>query len=74
MPQHSQLYRLCGIIYFAPSHFVSRVIDKNGEVWYNDGITTKETFIYCGNIITISSDFLYSADTYKASILIYTRL
>ena len=30
-----------GIIYLGDEHFTSRLIDKEGTVWYHDGITTK---------------------------------
>ena len=33
--------QLCGIIYGDGFHFVSRVIDASGTVWYHDGITTR---------------------------------
>ena len=32
--------RLCGIIYGDGSHFVCRVVDGSGTVWYHDGIAT----------------------------------
>jgi hypothetical protein len=31
-------YRLCGVIYFGESHFVCRVIDRDGTVWSHDGM------------------------------------
>ena len=33
-------FKLAGIIYIGQNHFVCRVIDDAGIVWYNDGITT----------------------------------
>ncbi|KDR66409.1 hypothetical protein GALMADRAFT_1359834, partial [Galerina marginata CBS 339.88] len=31
---------LCGIIYGGGAHFVSRIIDRSGTVWFHDGIST----------------------------------
>ena len=33
-------YRLKGLIYFGEFHFVSRIIDGSGQVWFHDGMTT----------------------------------
>jgi Helitron helicase-like domain at N-terminus/PIF1-like helicase len=33
-------YRLKGLIYWGEFHFVSRIIDNNGQVWFHDGMTT----------------------------------
>jgi hypothetical protein len=33
-------YRLCGLIYSGQGHFVSRIIDKHGLIWFHDGIET----------------------------------
>jgi len=33
-------FRLAGIIYSGQNHFICRVVDDSGMVWYHDGITT----------------------------------
>jgi len=33
-------FKLAGIIYSGQNHFVCRVVDDSGMVWYNDGMTT----------------------------------
>src|SRR6267143_5907636 len=33
-------YRLRGLIYWGEFHFVSCIIDRSGQVWFHDGITT----------------------------------
>ena len=43
IPGHQQLYRLCNIMYFGSSHFVAKIIDKLGGVWYNNGYESEET-------------------------------
>ncbi len=42
---HQYSYNLQGIVYFGGAHFVSRIIDTNFDVWYNDGISTKRKYI-----------------------------
>ena len=74
IPGHQQLYRLCGIVYFAPNHFVANIVDKSGEVWYNDGFEMGEETEYIGNIINMTSKDLLKHKRYSASLLIYTRL
>jgi hypothetical protein len=36
-------YKLRGVIYFSGEHFTSRIITKNGMVWFHDGIFTGST-------------------------------
>lgn len=43
-------YRLCGIVYHGSDHFTCRIIDVSGDIWFHDGITTKEWCEYEGNI------------------------
>ncbi|KAI0753024.1 hypothetical protein C8Q80DRAFT_1096027 [Daedaleopsis nitida] len=68
------MYRLCGIIYFTPSHFVCRFIDKLGDVWYHDGAENDGKVLYYGNIFNWSGKKLQEASKYKMSILLYTQL
>ena len=74
LPNHGQMYRLCGIIYFHDFHFVSRVVEGNGDIWYHDGITQQESLAYVGNTVNIDKIDLNKAGSYKASVAIYTRL
>ena len=73
IPGHQQLYRLCGIIYFGSSHFVARIIDKSGGVWYNDGYESGERVQYMGNIVNLSSKELIKVKRYLATVVIYTK-
>ena len=54
-PGINQRYRLCGIIYFANYHFVCRVIDKSGGVWYHNGNENNNKSLYIGNIVNYDS-------------------
>ena len=74
IPGHQHLYRLCGIVYFAPNHFVAKIVDKSGEIWYNDRFEMGEETEYIGNIVNMTSKDLLKHKRYSASLLIYTKL
>ena len=74
IPGHQQLYRLCNIIYFGSSHFVARIIDKLGGVWYNDSCESRKRVQYMGNIVNLSSKELIKVKRYLATVVIYTKL
>ncbi|KAI0314694.1 hypothetical protein OF83DRAFT_1063406 [Amylostereum chailletii] len=64
-------YKLKGIVYYGQVHFTARVIDRNDDVWFHDGITTKESCVYEGRL---DSEFdLNNAHRHTASLLIYRR-
>ncbi|KAH8071792.1 hypothetical protein BXZ70DRAFT_903014 [Cristinia sonorae] len=48
---NNQQYVLKGLIYLGCEHFVCRVIDAQGKVWYNDGIETGRLCIEEGNFV-----------------------
>ena len=39
-------YKLRGIIYFSGEHFTSRIIARNGLVWFHDGMFTGSSLVY----------------------------
>ena len=39
-------YKLRGVIYFSDKHFTSRIITRNGMVWFHDGICTCNSLDY----------------------------
>ncbi|KAJ7284745.1 hypothetical protein C8J57DRAFT_1052200 [Mycena rebaudengoi] len=41
---------LRGIIYHGENHFVARIVSKEGDVWFHDGIATGSHMLYEGNI------------------------
>ena len=73
-PGINQRYRLCGIIYFANYHFVCRVIDKSGGVWYHNGNENNNKVLYIGNIVNYDSKKLQTTGTYEMKMAIYTTL
>ena len=54
-------YQLAGLIYFGSFHFTSRIIDKDGSIWYHDGVRTGRRCVYEGNINTTSYQTLVKA-------------
>ena len=74
LPNSSERYRLCGVIYFAHGHFVSRIVDKLGDIWYHDGAKTGENVQYEKNILNISNHGWQKAKSFLASAYIYTKL
>ena len=74
-PDIDQMYRLCGIVYYTPTHFVCRVFDKSGDVWYHDGAENGEKVLYYGNIVNFPYKKLQTVDTkYVMKLVIYTRI
>ena len=48
------LLYLKGIVYYGENHFTSRIISKDGKIWFNDGITTGGRSIEEGHLSTMS--------------------
>jgi hypothetical protein len=44
---------LRGVIYGGNSHFTSRLLDKSGNLWYNDGMTTGRRCMSDGPILAM---------------------
>lgn len=74
LPGHRELYCLCGIVYYGNAHFVCRIIDQSGEIWYHDGYVHREEVLYFNNLLNIDEKELHKAGTHKASLLIYTKI
>ena len=51
-------YRLTGLIYGDGNHFVSRIIDTSGGIWYHDGMST-------GNRCIEESSLTLATDLHK---------
>ncbi|TDL15283.1 hypothetical protein BD410DRAFT_732934 [Rickenella mellea] len=63
--------RLAGIIYLGNAHFTARIIDQNQNVWWHDGMTTKNKCINEGNLKNITPQKLKLLDGRKACLVIY---
>ena len=48
------LLYLKGIIDYGENHFTSRIISKDGKIWFNNGITTRGKSIEEGHLSTIT--------------------
>ena len=48
--QYNILYRLRGVIYGDGNHFVARLIRKDGNIWYHDGMTTGSICVFEGRL------------------------
>ena len=56
LPDEAALYRLCGVIYYASNHFVCRIVDKSGNIWFHDGYKMGSTVKYVKNSTTMSNN------------------
>ena len=74
LPDSDERYRLCGVVYFDNNHFVSRVVDKSGEIWYHDGIKTGEQLKYEKNVVTISNNGWLKARKFRVTALVYLKV
>ena len=54
-------YQLVGLVYFGSFHFTARIIDKDGSIWYHDGVRTGRQCVYEGNLNTTSYQTLAKA-------------
>ncbi|KAJ7223620.1 hypothetical protein C8J57DRAFT_1094271 [Mycena rebaudengoi] len=54
--------KLCGIIYHGDEHFTSRMFTTNGDIWFHNGITTRSSTRFEGNLRNIA---LTSLHTYR---------
>ena len=48
------LLYLKGIVYYGENHFTSRIISKDGKIWFNDGIATGGKSIEEGHLSTMT--------------------
>ena len=67
-------YRPCGIVYYANFHFVCRVIDNSGDIWFYGGAKHGSEVSYFGNIINLNIKKPQTVGDYTMCLLIYTKL
>ena len=68
----NKLY-LKSIIYFGSSHFTSRIIDRNNDVWYFDGLNSNGESSKEQHLELFTSDQLISCKERFASCIIYAK-
>ncbi|TFK53321.1 hypothetical protein OE88DRAFT_1597776, partial [Heliocybe sulcata] len=66
-------YHLKGIVYFGEYHFTSCLISKDGEIWFNDGMTTGRECLKEGNMKDTELNTLLSCNGKTASLAIYAQ-
>ena len=52
-------FKLAGVVYGGQNHFVCRVIDDKGMVWYHDGIATGSSCLREGQLTDIAGRTSY---------------
>ncbi|KAJ7263011.1 hypothetical protein C8J57DRAFT_1070906 [Mycena rebaudengoi] len=64
--------QLRGIVYLGELHFTSRIVTSGGSIWYHDGITTRGSAVYEGEMSTLTSlSALYSCRGREAVLAVY---
>ncbi|KAK6980534.1 hypothetical protein R3P38DRAFT_2747018 [Favolaschia claudopus] len=51
-------YQLSGVVYGGRKHYTCRVVCKNGDLWYNDGIETGQDSVYEGVLHNEDGQFI----------------
>ncbi|KAF8582491.1 hypothetical protein K439DRAFT_1351090, partial [Ramaria rubella] len=65
---------LAGVIYFGGEHFTAQIVDHRMKVWYHDGITTKRSCTYEGDLSSLSDQDMWFKEGRRASSLIYSHV
>ncbi|KAJ7238410.1 hypothetical protein C8J57DRAFT_1086911 [Mycena rebaudengoi] len=64
--------QLRGIVYLGELHFTSRIVTSGGSIWYHNGITTRGSAVYEGEMSTLTSlSALYSCRGREAVLAVY---
>ena len=74
LPYSGENYRLCGVIYHGNGHFVSRIVDKSGDIWYHDGASTGENVKYEKNVLSISNQGWQKVKHFNVTAYVFTKL
>ena len=71
-------YVLQGIVYYGGSHFVSRIIDSDSYVWYNDGMQTGRLYVKEKSLREFSNTEIHTlrigSSIYYSCFAIYTKV
>ncbi|KAF8575387.1 hypothetical protein K439DRAFT_1370064 [Ramaria rubella] len=59
LEQGTLTFRLAGVIYFGSEHFTAQIVDHGMKVWYHDGITTKRSCTYEGDLSSLSNQEMW---------------
>ena len=67
VPGENTIYRLCGVVYHRANHFVARIVDKSGNVWYHDGCVTGSNIKYVKIVSDMSNNGWLKTCIYRVS-------
>ena len=67
------LFKLKGVIYFSQNHFTSRIITRNGQIWFHDGMTLQHSMRYEGLLDTELCPNIFYSNNGNAVLAIYTQ-
>lgn len=68
------LLKVCGLIYFEDYHFVARIIDADGNIWYNDGKSNGRLSSNDGTLQSISNNNILQRGTQKLIATVYAQM
>ncbi|KAF8584379.1 hypothetical protein K439DRAFT_1346347 [Ramaria rubella] len=74
LEQGTLTLRLAGVIYFGSEHFTARIVDHGMKVWYHDGITTKRSCTYEGDLSSLSDQEMWFKEGRRVLSLIYSHV
>ncbi|KAJ7259003.1 hypothetical protein C8J57DRAFT_1073440 [Mycena rebaudengoi] len=63
--------KLRGIIYHGDEHFTSRMFTTDGDIWFHDGITTRSSTRFEGNLKNIALASLHTYRGKDATLAVY---
>lgn len=67
-------YVLRGLIYLGSNHFVVRIVDVQGRIWFNDGMQNGRICVEEGNIINVDPTMLQKARGKTLSCVLYMKI
>jgi len=65
---------LIGMVYYGSEHFTARVINKAGNMWFHDGISTGPQCLPEGPFASSTYQNLWFNNGYEVSAVIYSSL
>jgi hypothetical protein len=69
--QDNTVLKLRGIVYHGDSHFTSRIISPEGNIWFHDGMTTGGTCETDGHLETTKDKQLRNCQSKKLVLVVY---
>ncbi|KAJ7248935.1 hypothetical protein C8J57DRAFT_1189368 [Mycena rebaudengoi] len=67
----SVVTKLRGIIYHGDKHFISRMFTSDGDIWFHDGITTRSSTRFEGNLKNVDLASLHAYRGKDAMLAVY---